>query len=174
MVDMGNQLNVRVADSGDAESLLELFGILDSETSFMLLEPGERSTTVGEQRNYIRQFADSPHQLMCLAEDGESITGFLIANGGGFARNKHTASIVIGVRQDVWGKGIGKALMHFMESWARQTDIHRLELTVMENNAQAIAFYRKSGFIEEGVRLDSLKIEGAFVSEIYMRKILKS
>ncbi|MER1957938.1 MAG: GNAT family N-acetyltransferase [Solibacillus sp.] len=43
-----------------------------------------------------------------------------------------------------------------MIHWAKQQQLHRLELTVIEHNHQAIHLYRKMGFKEEGIKRDSL------------------
>ena len=45
------------------------------------------------------------------------------------------------------------------------------ELTVMENNAPAIRFYRKFGFQREGVKRNALIVDGAAVNEICMARI---
>jgi RimJ/RimL family protein N-acetyltransferase len=42
----------------------------------------------------------------------------------------------------------------------------------MEANKRAKALYEKSGFDVEGVRKNSLKVNGDFVSEFYMAKLI--
>ena len=59
-----------------------------------------------------------------------------------------------------------------MIHWAKQQQLQRLELTVIEHNHQAIHLYRKMSFKEEGIKRDSLWIDGQFVNEIYMRLLL--
>ena len=44
---------IRNICEGDAEQFLNLCNKLDAETQFMMLEPGERSTTTEEQRTQI-------------------------------------------------------------------------------------------------------------------------
>ena len=48
----------------------------------------------------------------------------------------------------------------------------RLELTVECVNTGAKHLYEKNGFIVEGVRPKSMKVNGKFVDEYYMGKIL--
>ena len=43
-------------------------------------------------------------------------------------------------------RGIGAALLHAVEDWARRQQAHRLRLQVNRGNTQAIAAYRKYGF----------------------------
>ena len=70
------------------------------------------------------------------------------------------------------GKGIGAKLFEALEEWANQQSIHRLELTVMTYNTAGIALYKKMGFEIEGTKRDSLLIDGKYVDEYYMSKLL--
>ena len=50
--------------------------------------------------------------------------------------------------------------------------MHRLELTVSTMNHRAISLYEKVGFAREGVKRHSLNIEGRYVDELYMSKLV--
>ena len=56
--------------------------------------------------------------------------------------------------------------------WTAEKDIHRIELVVLRDNISAIGLYKKMGFVEEGVRKQSSYLNGQFVDEIYMAKLL--
>ena len=59
------------------------------------------------------------------------------------------------------------------ERWARERGgIHRLELTVMAHNFKAVALYERAGFTIEGSRRHSLLVDGSYVDEHYMAKLL--
>jgi RimJ/RimL family protein N-acetyltransferase len=92
--------------------------------------------------------------------------------GGSVRRNRHNGYIVIGILRQYQGKGIGAGLFREMDVWARNTEIARLELTVMTHNERAIALYLKNGFEMEGTKRKSLVIDGQWVDEYYMSKIL--
>ncbi len=166
-------MQIRKAKIDDAQELLSMFALLDSETKFMLYEPGERKTTLTEQENIISNFSNDPSKVMFLAID-EQIAGFVVGIGNALTRNKHSFYCVIGVLQQFTGQGVGKQLMNKLESWAIESGIHRLELTVMEHNERAIKLYKALGFEVEGIKRDSLKVDGEFVNEIYMSKLLSS
>ncbi|HYF94677.1 MAG TPA: GNAT family N-acetyltransferase [Symbiobacteriaceae bacterium] len=87
-------------------------------------------------------------------------------------RNRHMACIWIGVLQAYAGRGVGTRLFEALEAWARENGLHRLELTVMAHNAAGVALYRKMGFEIEGARRDSLRVDGAWVDEYAMAKLL--
>ena len=50
------------------------------------------------------------------------------------------------VHPDQQRQGIGRALLHAVQDWARQQQAHRLWLQVNRGNTQAIAAYQKYGF----------------------------
>ena len=163
---------IRTAEEKDAQALIDLFVRLDHETEFMLLEPAERNTDVEQQRQRIMSFRTDPAELMAVAEVENMLVGFIVAQAGKVNRNRHCAHLVIGVERTHWGKGLGTQLMDYMESWAVDHQLQRLELTVMEHNHAARSFYQKSGYQEEGIRRSAVKIKGSLCNEIYMSKLL--
>lgn len=163
---------IRKVKTSDAESIVKLFNKLDSETTYMLFEPGERKTTVEEQENICKEFAASDNKVMFVVQNDSLIVGFIVGIGSLFNRNKHSLYTVVGVEKEYWGKGMGTSLLTALEEWAQSNGYHRLELTVMESNETAKKLYLKCGFVEEGVKRDSMKINGAYVNEFYMSKLL--
>lgn len=163
---------IRPIVESDAGSFLRLTRRLDEETAFMMLEPGERTTTAEEQQGRIRSVVASPNQTMLVAEDGGQLVGYIAVLGGSFRRNRHSAYIVVGILQSHTGRGLGRRLFTEADRWARQVGLHRLELTVMAHNHQAIALYSKMGFRFEGTKRDSLCVDGTYVDEYYMAKLL--
>lgn len=164
---------IRQVESYDTGRLIELFNRLDSETEFMLLEPGERDSSVDKQAAIIGSFEGSDSRAMFVAESaGGELVGFVVGTGGAFSRNRHSLSCVIGVAQSCTGQGLGKRLMQGLEAWAKQKRFYRLELTVMTHNHRAIRLYESCGFDVEGRRRDALNIGGCYVDEFYMAKLL--
>lgn len=167
-------MNIRKVEKKDSAQLIDLFKSLDSETEFMLLEAGERSTSISEQEQIINDFQSSPSKLMRVFESSENntINGFLVAVGGTSNRNRHSLYCVLGIRQNYTGNGVGLKLLLEMESWAKSNQFHRLELTVMEHNSRAISLYKSFGFEVEGLKKNSLKVNGKYVNELYMSKLI--
>ncbi|MCL6452182.1 MAG: GNAT family N-acetyltransferase [Alicyclobacillus sp.] len=163
---------VRSITLEDAAPYLDLCRRLDDETSFMLYEPGERTTTVDEQRQQIESILKTDNQMIFVAETGDQLVGHLQAIGGRFQRNRRMVYLVVGIVQEFSGKRIGTALFRAMEDWARKIGAHRLELTVMTHNTAAIALYRKMGFQIEGTTRDTLCIDGKYVDEYMMAKLI--
>ena len=163
---------IRTIRLDDAEQFLNLGKRLDEETQFMMLEPGERTTTVEEQRNHIERLLLQGNSTIFVVEHNGHLVGYVQASGGEFRRNRHSAYIVIGILQEFSGQGIGGQLFAALEEWARQNAISRLELTVMTHNRAGQALYRKRGFAIEGTKKHSLLINGKYVDEYYMAKVL--
>lgn len=61
-------ITIRTITVDDAESLLKLQHQLDAETKFMLLEPGERTTTLEKARENIQRVLDQPNGTILVAE----------------------------------------------------------------------------------------------------------
>ncbi|WP_077061241.1 GNAT family N-acetyltransferase [Streptomyces sp. MP131-18] len=51
------------------------------------------------------------------------------------------------------GRGVGGRLLAAVETWARESGATSLRLSVLPGNAEAIAFYRRNGFLPTGRRL---------------------
>ena len=163
---------IRKAKSEDAVGLIELFKKLDEETTFMLFEHGERIITVEQQIARLNAFGSSQTETMFVAESAGSLVGFSVAVGGSANRNRHSVHIVAGVLRNYWNQGFGQALMRAVEIWAIEKGMHRLELSVIADNAKAIALYEKSGFEREGIKRDALRVDDKYVNEIYMSKLI--
>lgn len=164
--------SIREIAIGDAEKFLKLCKRLDEETTFMLLEPGERSTTKEQQEDRIRTILGNQNQMIFVAEVEGDLVGYIAGLGGSYRRNRHKADIVIGILQADTGRGLGLHLFQTLETWAQEQGLHKLELTVMAHNERAIGLYRKMGFRVEGISVDSLLVDGRFVDELDMAKIL--
>ncbi|MGN1400803.1 MAG: GNAT family N-acetyltransferase [Bacillus sp. (in: firmicutes)] len=141
-------------------------------SGFMLFNPGERKVDEKQIRSQLEKWEKEDNCCVWVAEEGDSLVGYLFVIGGRGERNRHTGYIVIGIEGQMRGKGIGTSLFTAMEKWAAAKDLHRLELTVIEHNEAAKSLYRKMGFEEEGVKKDSLFVDGAYVNEIYMSKLI--
>jgi RimJ/RimL family protein N-acetyltransferase len=165
---------MRIAGPEDAAALLSLKQGLDQETSFMLLEPGERDTSVEALARHLVNTTRSGNSVVIVAEIGGGLAGYVELTGGSFRRNRATAEVVMGVLAKESGKGVGAGLLRQARHWAATHGVHRLELTVMAHNRRAVDLYQRMGFSIEGRRSQCLLIEGQFVDELYMAALLTS
>jgi RimJ/RimL family protein N-acetyltransferase len=165
-------LQIRHATPDDAPAIAQTSRIVESESPFMLYGPGERTMTVEELATMIGHMAERGTGTFLIALADEVVVGYLSAQRRVVSRIRHRAHIAIGIREEFTGRGIGTRLFEELEVWARGAGVTRLELTVMTHNDRGVALYRKQGFAVEGTFVRSLKVEGAWVDEYAMAKLL--
>jgi RimJ/RimL family protein N-acetyltransferase len=163
---------LRIAGPDDAIALMKLKQRLDEETSFMLLEAGERDTSVAALTRHLEEVSRSENSAVIVAERRGKLAGYVELIGGEFRRNRSTTHLVIGVLAEASGKGVGTGLLEEAKRWAAARGLRRIELNVMAHNHRAIALYERAGFVHEGRRVDCLLIDGKFIDELYMALIL--
>ena len=167
---IGDVVKIEKVQISDAQEMLKLFECLDSESEFMLYEKNERKTTLEQQKEILSHFVNDKEKLMVVAKDNK-IIGFCALVGGVQNRVKHVASLVMGVQKSHWGKGVGSALISLAIEKASQIGITRFELTVHVSNEPAIVLYKKFGFVIEGEKNSSIKLNGVLVNEYSMAKV---
>ncbi|MFM5178696.1 hypothetical protein ACEUAY_03620 [Aeromonas veronii] len=74
-------MEVREVCVSDAHNILALMNRLDSETTFMLYEPGERTTTEVEQAQILASFVDANNKVMLVLAEHDEIAGFIVGIG---------------------------------------------------------------------------------------------
>jgi RimJ/RimL family protein N-acetyltransferase len=163
---------LRTAQPADAAALMRLKQHLDQETSFMLLEPGERDPSVEKLAGELAAVSRSANSVLILAEQGGEPVGYVELVGGEFRRNRAVAHVIIGVLAKASGNGVGTRLLEQAKRWATAQGLHRLELNVMAHNHRAIALYERVGFTVEGRRCECLLLDGKFADELYMGMVL--
>jgi RimJ/RimL family protein N-acetyltransferase len=165
-------MQIRHITPDDAEKFVNLILQVERESDFMLFEADERKLTPEQQRSQIEAIQKEENSTILVAEVEGKLVGYLVARGGRARRNKHTVYLVIGILEQYGGKGIGTKLFTELENWAKEHKIHRLELSVIANNRAALSLYSKMGFQKEGIKRDSLLVNGQYVDEYYMSKLL--
>jgi ribosomal protein S18 acetylase RimI-like enzyme len=73
----------------------------------------------------------------------------------------HSGVLGIALLPPFRGQGIGKRLIQRTLDAARAFGLRRVELTVRENNANAIELYKKAGFEIEGLQRGAVHLDGA-------------
>jgi RimJ/RimL family protein N-acetyltransferase len=163
---------IREIDPSDAEGFLRLTKQVEDTSEFMKWEPGERKTEPEQQRKMIENMRKSGNSVILAAENDSELVGFLIAIGGSASRKRHSVYIVTGMLAKYRGKGTGTKLFEALDKWAAEHQIHRLELTVATPNEAGVTLYKKMGFEVEGIKKHSLFINGKYVDEYYMAKVI--
>ena len=80
----------------------------------------------------------------------------------------HGGVLGMGLLPQFRHQGIGKRLILQALAAAQAFGMQRVELTVRENNANAIALYKKVGFEIEGVQRNAILLDGTYENLILM------
>ncbi len=163
-------MEIRKIQIEDANNYLNMLLNLDNETKFMMFEPDERPSDIKIIKNIIEK-AIYGDDLILVATDKDNIIGFISVERGGYKRIKHTGYVVIGIREQYRGSGIGNKLFSELDMWSIENKVTRLELSVICSNTIAKHLYEKNGFKVEGIKKNAMIIDGKYVDEFYMAKI---
>ncbi|MDO8398619.1 MAG: GNAT family N-acetyltransferase [Bradyrhizobium sp.] len=79
-----------------------------------------------------------------------------------------TGVLGMGLLPPFRGQGIGTDLIRRSLAAARAFGLHRVELTVRENNTSAVQLYKKVGFEVEGLQRDAVQVDGVYENVLFM------
>ena len=165
-------MNIREIMYTDREQYRQLRAILDEESLMWGAGAGERELLDDHAGRQFDQILANPLSTIFVVEKEVALAGFLALDTALWQSLSSTTSLMVGVLSAFQGRGIALSLFKRAQLWAADKGIHRIELVVLKDNASAIGLYKKMGYVEEGVRKQSSYIDGQFVDEIYMAKLL--
>ena len=84
----------------------------------------------------------------------------------------HTGSLGMGILKPYRGKGLGSRMMEEVIRQAKANGLEKICLEVYSHNEAGRALYKKFGFVEEGVKLKEVKIDGNYFDNIIMGLLL--
>jgi len=160
-------ITIRPAESGDAQSLVDLAGAIGREEGAWLLAT-EAWRNVAEERRYLRAVRRHPDAAVFVAEEDATIVGRLSLARDVHPASLHVADLGLMVAASHRRRGLGKALLSQAVEWAQAVGVRKLELHVFPWNEPAIALYDAFGFEREGVRKGHYVRDGVQVDAILM------
>lgn len=147
----GRSCTLRHGVAADGEAVLRSFVQLRTQTDFLLAYADEIRFTAEQEAQLLQSKADSPDEVLLIAEVDGAIAGTAGVDAlGRRDKVRHRATFGISLDQAYWGLGIGTALTAACIECARQAGYEQLELEVVEDNVRAISLYRRAGFVEYG------------------------
>jgi ribosomal protein S18 acetylase RimI-like enzyme len=84
----------------------------------------------------------------------------------------HVGVLGVALLPEFRGQGLGGRLLRQTLDAARTFGLHRIELTVRQDNRSAIALYRKIGFEIEGLMRDAIKVDDVCENVVLMALLL--
>lgn len=170
----GQKVTIRKPQEEDAENIVNLMTIADTETLFLARNPGEFSTTVEQEKQIIENvLADNDMEWFVAEYEnkviGQCSVGLVRRN----ARYRHRAEVAFVILKDYCNLGIGGKMMEECIKWCKKTGVTQIELDVVKSNERALKMYQGFGFEIIGTRENALCYQdGTYADEYLMVKKL--
>lgn len=133
-----------------------------------MLEPPPLEKVIGFQTELIQK--NGP---VFYAVDGEKVIGWCDVFPFSNPRQAHRGGLGMGLLANYRGQGLGSLLLNKTLEKAKEFGLEKVELNVYTTNTNAIALYKKVGFIEEGLIKNYRKLDGRYFDSLVMAKFLK-
>jgi ribosomal protein S18 acetylase RimI-like enzyme len=118
-------------------------------------------------RAFVLDTIDKGHPRFAAVSDGE-VVGWCDVLPKPLPIHAHVGVLGMGLLPPFRGEGVGRRLVEKALDAARAFGLSRVELTVREDNANAIALYEKTGFVAEGIQRNAFKVDGQYQNLIMM------
>lgn len=166
----GKDFVIRTPEENDAESILQFAKMLFASTDQVLTTPEEFTLTVEDEKAWINSFSNNPNAIALIATFDNKVIGLLFFAAQTRKKIAHTGEFGVSVHPGYQAKGIGRALIESLISWANNnSQVEKVCLQVLATNTPAIRLYQALGFIEEGRHVKALKQKnGTYCDIIHM------
>ena len=168
----GKNVVIRKPQPEDAEGIIHVMAIADTETLFLARNPGEFSTPVEREREIITNILnDNDVEWFVAVYEGKVIGQCSVGLVRRNARYRHRAEVAFVILKDYWNLGIGGKMMEECIQWCKDKGVTQIELDVVKDNERAIKMYRNFGFEITGTISKALHYQdGTYADEYTMIK----
>ncbi|PID82271.1 MAG: GNAT family N-acetyltransferase [Clostridiales bacterium] len=169
----GREAELRSPITSDALKVINFFEKCCGETNYLLRYPEEVDYTEEEERDILDDYMKSEDKVMLACFIDEKLAGISSIVFNHKIKTKHRASISIALLKKYWGLSIGSQMIGELIDLAKKRGVLQMELDYIEGNERAKALYEKMGFVEVGVKPNSIRLKnGKLLSEISMIRTL--
>ena len=171
----GETGRLRSAEPNDARAILDHAKANLREGHGNVTLPSEFKLTVADEIKWIKEHREKRDWLTIVAEVDGKLIGLLNFKAELRKRLAHRGMFGISIRKQWRGRGVGEAVLRALLDWATKNPrLEKVSLAVLADNANAIALYRKLGFVEEGRRVREIKVaKGKYVDVLLMYRWVK-
>jgi L-phenylalanine/L-methionine N-acetyltransferase len=168
----GRDVTVRDARRRDARGVCEMLDAVAGEPrATLVLRRGE--ATPADWRRRISESLRAPRGLFLVADADGVVIGNLGLWPDANPASAHVAWVGMSVAAGWRGVGAGGALLEAAAGWAASAGFLRVVLGVFPENAPAIAFYERHGFVREGLRTAQYRRGDQYHDEVLMARPLR-
>ncbi|MCS7143314.1 MAG: GNAT family N-acetyltransferase [Aigarchaeota archaeon] len=146
------EITLRVFEPRDSEKVIDFFTRLSENTIRNYTRFGF-PLDIDSVKKHLSWVTESGSEMekIFIAIVGDKVVGLGHLTFFQKTWKKHVCTLGI-VIEDGWqGKGIGKSIMNYMISFAKQKGIKKVWLSVYADNLRARQLYEKMGFVVEGI-----------------------
>lgn len=160
---------IRIVTSEDAKSALEYFAKLQAEnlSTIFRVDP---LPTLEEEVAFLRSFEVRPNSNWFAAVSDGAIVGNLGIQADSRPQRSHVGDLGMSILSPFRSVGLGTRLWETALSWAKSTDLRRIQLDVLETNSGAIRLYKRFGFSVDGRRPGDVLVADDYIDMIQMSR----
>ena len=168
----GRRCLIRNATAYDAEDILSNLKKVREETNFLLTYPDEKGFSFEEEKSFLSKKEESAAEVQLCALVGDVIVGLAsVSTIGAWEKINHRAELGLSIEKDFWRLGIGSELTASCIDCATKAGFRQLELEVVGDNRNAIALYKKMGFVEYGRNPRGFVLRNEVYQELIMMRL---
>lgn len=165
----GRTATLRAPELRDAQTLIDLLKITNTETPFLSSYPEEITLSLEDEERWIAGHRESSLVINILCEVGGELAGSCELLRKKQIKMRHRATVGISIKQKFWNLGIGTALFREMIALARTWDVEQIELEYIEGNERGVRLYEKMGFHTVAEKPRAIRLRnGTYLSEFIM------
>lgn len=170
----GIEVLIRTGQLDDAEAILDIQRDVIQENEYWIATSEEFNKTITQQRDSIQKILENERETIIIAEVNGKVVGWLEFESQTRKKISHTGSFGIMIHKDYRGIGIGRMLINELLNWAEKNPlIEKVSLGVFSTNLRAISLYKSMGFVEEGRKINEIKMgENQYIDDILMYKLV--
>ena len=165
-------ITIRPLEALDARPYINLKTEIYAHAPFEYFEQEEFTMSVQLLKKYMTQWKVAGNSTVLLAIVDGVHAGFVEIFGKETSRQKHIATVRIGVLPAFQRQQIATVLLEKCQIWAKAHQITKLEGYVINDNVATLNLLEKFNFYVEGTRKHAVKINDEFYDEQLLSKIL--
>ena len=155
----------------------------EKDAPFMLEWMHDKEITAGFQRpfsqatletvlSFIQNSFDEENQNFAFVNAEDEYLGTISLKHISHVNDKAEYAVV--ARKCAQGTGAAKKATEELIQYAfTELGLHKVYLSVLEENVRAQKFYEKCGFIKEGLEVDAVKINGVYHNHMWYGMIIR-